>query len=791
MANVLRIGVNLSNQNWYGDQDYMQNMFDDPGFEPGQEGHLAYVGSGASSTKFTDTNNNGEATNFWNGATASVRTGTSAGDTFTVDTFTSGGTYTCSPSCPALNAGDVVALIQTGLSVQANGDGPGNLTTNWRTSDSAVGLSTAEKYEGTSSLAFNVSDGNSHNIQFPWDTETTTGGVCSNNDVTPCTVANETADCGAGNTCNTAPYANSGPWHPVVGSFEISLYALASGTSSGTPTVEVQLVRSGGTNVSHTFTLTNDDAWHKYTYTFTGTDTAASAQNYLNYTMTASNSAAESGATIYVDDVYLGRNESSATGFRDEVLTTLTSINPGSLRYMIPDTFNQSDAGYEGPSGCTPGAVVAGGCDFLKGPSGSFTGSSPNGGWFYASNDVYALANATAAVPWFSIPNVYSDADLKAFVDNACTAFTTYGFSQIWIEQSNEDWNGTQDGVKFGGGNSTLYGELAGRNFSVMSAEASSKCPSNASKIHYVAGNQACNYGVMNKVYAGASDAGYPFPNTSQYGADDATYNYGGTNNISELPDYTGTMATQAVQYATWFLDNPADYMFLPVSQGGNCVRADQSQLSSNQTMAVYETGPSDFDSPGSTEQSYLSQAGFPSAAWQGAMWILGTQALVPIQNSFELSQVEYGPGGGNPAGPLWGIDHDLDSDFGPKFPHLRPIALAENVINSAMGGSYYPVNISGVSGVYANAFEQGTDWSAVLVNTTSSSIPITVVFPSSGTVPAAAQTVLYSNGMTDNNEDSNDVYVGALPGGLTSSGQKVILTLPPDSIVALDPAAP
>ena len=54
------------------------------------------------------------------------------------------------------------------------------------------------------------------------------GGVCSNDDVTPCTIANQSSDCGGSNSCLIAPQI---PWHPIKGSFEIAFYALASNTS--------------------------------------------------------------------------------------------------------------------------------------------------------------------------------------------------------------------------------------------------------------------------------------------------------------------------------------------------------------------------------------------------------------------------------------------------------------------------------------------------------------------------------------------------------------------------------
>ena len=91
----------------------MQNLFDNPGFEPSTDGHLIIVGSGATSSSFSDTNDSGAATDYWIGAQASVRTGAAAGINFTITGFTSGGAYTfadCenatggSISCPTLAA---------------------------------------------------------------------------------------------------------------------------------------------------------------------------------------------------------------------------------------------------------------------------------------------------------------------------------------------------------------------------------------------------------------------------------------------------------------------------------------------------------------------------------------------------------------------------------------------------------------------------------------------------------------------------------------------------------------
>jgi len=110
---------------------------------------------------------------------------------------------------------------------------------------------------------------------------------------------------------------------------------------------------------------------------------------------------------------------------------------------------------------------------------------------------------------------------------------------------------------------------------------------------------------------------------------------------------------------------------------------------------------------------------------------------------------------------------------------------MGMEVVNSAIGGAYYPVTAP--SGTVIDAFQNAGAWSAALVNTTAAPITLTVEFPSSGgTMPQNAEAVLNTNGLTDNAENSNDVFVGALPGGLVTSGNNVRLTLPAYSVVAI-----
>jgi hypothetical protein len=787
VGGVNRMGLNLGNNDFNGAADFMQNMFDNPGFEPPTDGHLIVIGSGATGTAFSDTHDSGAATGYWVGAKASVRTGAAAGKTFTITGFTSGGSYTfgsCSPSCPTLAAGVAVAEVLTSVSVA------GNITHGviggWAANDSKSKLSTADKYEGLGSLAMDVSDGGSHQVHYGWDYTTSTGGVCSDN-VTPCTVAHQSTDCASplSGVCSVAPQA--GPWHPVVGAFELSLWVKGSGTSTGTPQLKFTLVRQGGTNVSHTWTLTNDGAWHRYVYPFTGTDagwTGGQNQNPLIFMLTGTNQTAGTGATIYVDDIYLGKTTTSATGFRSEVMTTLQAINPGSLRYANYQQLGTDDSGYEGSGGCTPGSSSpskTGTCDYLHGPAYINGG---DGTWTFAGSDTYPLANTLGAVPFMTLGNTMSDADLKSFIDNLCTAFSSYNFSSAWLEASNENWNNGAGRISFGSQNvgALGYGGAWGRNFSIMNTEAVAHCGSIvAAKIHYILNNQACNGGVIQGELAGASAAGFAMPNTSQYGADDAPY----YPNTTDLPNPGGTLSAQAAALATAFFGYAPPLVHPITGCAGAGSNGDYSYIGSNNTISYYETGPSGYSGPGTTEQAYLAQAGFPSAAWMAESWLMGQQmGRTPTQNEYQLAQIEYG---NQIQAPIWGEVHDFDADFGPTFPHLRPIAMGQGVVNSAIGGAYYPIT-GMANGTYASAFLQGTHWSAVLVNSTSVNAAGTITFPA-GTVPGSCKTVLYTNGITDNSENSNDVHVGSCA-TFSCTGQTCSYNLPAFSVEAMDQSA-
>ena len=320
-------------------------------------------------------------------------------------------------------------------------------------------------------------------------------------------------------------------------------------------------------------------------------------------------------------------------------------------------------------------------------------------------------------------------------------------------------------------------------------------CPSYAGDVNFVVNGQEANNGVLQN-----TSAQIPF-NNPQYGADIADYA------PSEPEQPTGeTMA----QYAALGFANSLQ-QFMPNAPGefGGVVPGNLDQLCGGspsgcqQFLAAYENGSSNQCGTATPVEAWDMSAGWMAAGYNAQNWILGFTAgssgpnegvlsPMPAQQTFNLAEGEFTTpnyacaSGHGTDSALWGIVHDFDASFGPTFPHMRPIGWAQALLNRAIGGQYHMLDTSQWSGVYGAAFNQGGSWSAILSNSNSTSVSFEVTFPSGGTLPAKAETVLYTSGLADNDENSNSVTIGALPGGISVTGNTITLTLPPFSAVAL-----
>jgi hypothetical protein len=187
------------------------------------------------------------------------------------------------------------------------------------------------------------------------------------------------------------------------------------------------------------------------------------------------------------------------------------------------------------------------------------------------------------------------------------------------------------------------------------------------------------------------------------------------------------------------------------------------------------------------------------NAGWGGAG--IGMQTLLlalttasPAQavsttNQFQLSEPSYN------GFLMWSTVAGYagtDEDFAPVWPWLRPIGQAVELYNDAVqvngtDGDYHACT-GAPSGVICAAFYNSSTnaYQLALVNTNTSNTSFSVTFPGGTTVPKVGEAINYSSGMTDNNENSNSVTIGALSGGLSYSGQTATLTIPALAAVAL-----
>jgi hypothetical protein len=336
---------------------------------------------------------------------------------------------------------------------------------------------------------------------------------------------------------------------------------------------------------------------------------------------------------------------------------------------------------------------------------------------------------------------------------------------------------------------------MANRNFGLINAYMASKCASYAGKVRFMVGGQEVNYGVV------TTASGQLPRNNPQYGVAIADY----------VPDENDQDTGQTMaQYAHLGFANSLNQFRL----GGhnvftNNVPGNLSQLCGGATtgcqqfMAIYENGNGNQCGTANPVEGYGMSAGWIAAGFNAQNWILGFLAgsdgpnrgkLSPMvaQNLFDLAELEFPTpnrfcaSGHGTTSAIWGVVHDFDSDFGPSFPHIRPIGWALALANRAIAGDYHPMATEEFPGVYGAAFRSVGKWSALLSNSNDAEVQMRIRFPD-GIPPSIGETVAYTNSISDNNEDSNSVHIAPLLGGITVADQTIKLALPPLSLVALE----
>src|SRR5579863_5014106 len=521
---------------------------------------------------------------------------------------------------------------------------------------------------------------------------------------------------------NTIP---GGKFLPINGAWQLSFWARAT-VGSPTLTVDFQRLSAGSTPwVGQSFTLGN--SWQQYTINFTAADTGSAGTLDLQFI-------AGSGAgAVRLDDVQLGRPSDFANplapAWRSELIGALSALRPGYLRDW------QSQLG-----------------DTTANRLASAFGRSPERwepdptntlyGFLYGLPDFLSLCSAVGANPWIVIPNALNDTDMSALGSYLASAQSTYNFSEIVLEFGDENWNALLLPASII--DPITMGQAANRAFAKISAAAG------ALPLHLVVNSQFVNPWVGQNAVANA-----PLANA----ADVATYFFDTVN----ASDSAATLFTN----------------LFDMSDAPPLIAQLQSDIPSSVGVDVYEVnlGAIAGDAPESMRDPYV--AGQAAGSALADRLITGMYAGVTRQNVWNLAQYDYNTGAaGNVA--LWGIARDLATSSS-----FRPTGLALQMLNSAVGGAFYPVSASGpgAGGLNAAAFFNNRKWSFAITSANSTPTQITLSLPARR-VGKWSVTELNAPSPTATNESSTQVLITSGP----AVSNPITLSIPAYGFVVLLP---
>jgi hypothetical protein len=431
---VKRFGINLSNLDFYDAGQMTKNLvFRNPGFEGEIYQSTIRCLSGSATACVDDDAVSAWPAGYWNGATFEIFYGAAQGRTGTITGYaaagkTTGGTFTFSTHGTAPAAGDYMIVRMTV---------PGNATAGWWPTTS-----------GNATITTNTSD------------------------LPPGTTGRQTVAVTAPAESDSATLAAYFDGHAgrsfilLDGKFRLSFKARGTAGSSA---IAVNLARSGwAVYLNQTIQLTN--AWTTYNLNFTAAEKGSTLESVgLKFSTVGQDS-------FLMDDVSLTQTDSdpsNTTAFRDPVVSTLETLNPGVLRFWAGQLGDSLDNLIADPYGRQRAGYLA---------------------WYTSQEDIsyglpefLRLCAVIGAEPWFVIPTTFTTTDAANLIEYlAGSSSTPYGakraargnpapwtlsFSRIHLEFGNEAWNG-----QFKGGTIEYpepYGQRAHAIFAAMRANPS------------------------------------------------------------------------------------------------------------------------------------------------------------------------------------------------------------------------------------------------------------------------------------------------------------------------------
>ena len=737
---VKRFGINLGTADYFDAGQITKNLaFRNPGFEGEIYNSTIRCVSGTTITCIDDNPISVWPSGFWNGATFEIISGAAQGRTGTISTYTgsngtTGGTFTFS-------AGGVVPATGNYMIVRMTV--PGNAAAGW------------------------------------WPTTSGNGAITTNtSDLPPGTTGLQTAALSAPGANDTAALAAHFDGHVgrsfllLNGTFQLSFEAKGTGGSNA---IALNLQRYLQTTYLNQ-TVPLSDSWATYTLTFTAAESGSNLNTViLNFSTVGQDS-------FLLDNVSLTQTDSNPanpTAFRDPVVNTLQSLQPGVLRFWASQLGDTLDNLIADPYG--------------RQRSGYSAWSTEQDDISYGLHEFLQLCESLGAEPWIVVPATFSSTDASNLIEYlAGSSGTPYGskratlghpapwigsFSKIHLEFGNESWN-----PNFKGGAieyPDAYGQRAQTIFGAMRGNAAYI----SSAFDLVLGGQASSPGrnQFSQNYCNNNDSFAVAP-----------YMMNTVNSFSNNEDLFGSTFAEPEAYIS--PTGSAEGL-----TGGLMTLNQQAIQGSSHPvpLVMYEMNMSTLE--GSITQaalnSYVSSLGAGLAVTDAMLQQMTKGVLT--QNLWNLSQYNYVRADGSSV-YLWGavVDMGVTNQRRPQYLALQMAnqaigtnaAMLQTVHSGANPTWDQPlvntVQMTGAHYVQSFAFSSGSNYSLIVFNLhRTAALPVTFSGTNapSGTVQL---TTLTSANITDTNEAAE--VVSPVTSVLTSFDPTAAFSLPRYSMTVL-----
>jgi hypothetical protein len=283
-------------------------------------------------------------------------------------------------------------------------------------------------------------------------------------------------------------------------------FSLKTIAISGSPALTVSISRLGGVGGGVTpssVTLKPGSSWALQSASFSGNESTGTVYGDLQVQICSA------GGTAYVDDADFERtsnlNPANTTVYRDEVVSSLSAINPGSLRlwdYQLGETL----ADWTNPLFGRHVQSSLENNSYITPSTGRNAGSTAQG-----LMDFLGLCELIGAKPWITVPLSWPASDYSNLIDFlAGGAGTAYGakriagghlvpytstLGNIYVEFGNEPWNSVFAGIDMPNFSyaSTPNGMLSYGHWSNIAMSAMKANPNYSSALHLIVNMQAAS----------------------------------------------------------------------------------------------------------------------------------------------------------------------------------------------------------------------------------------------------------------------------------------------------------